>query len=364
LYDEAISDSVGRSGYDGNILGWMLKDTPQPGQFRPNAYIDSIIQDTTSVWSYPVRGIPWLTGYYKGTIRDFVRIAEPEILWVYLYPIGWETDYTGYADSGDAWQSNIQESIVAQCDTIRLLLDEFGFLESWMYTPQFWFTYDDDNDEPRRRPTRSELLCETYIGMCYHPSGVMLWKYDSFSDCKGMVDSLGLPQQPLYDAVKDDINPYLKAIDATYLQLNLDTAYTINYEYNFDPPSGSWIDTIYATSNSSDPNPDLGWFHVGEFTEGSDKYILLVNRACSKNEDGDAAPSITVTVKFDANNLGLGNYVYIIDIADSIDYVDYDSVLFWPDTTYSANLGGTIPFTTVLGPGEGRLFKIVGTVQQ
>ena len=90
-----------------------------------------------------------------------------------------------------------------------------------------------------------------------------------------------------------------------------------------------------------------------------------VNRGCSQAaDDSSAAPSVTATVRFNPTNLGLGDYVYIIDIADSIFFQSYEPDSVWEDTTYSAKLGDTIPFTTVLGPGQGRLFKIVGTVQQ
>jgi len=71
-------------------------------------------------------------------------------------------------------------------------------------------------------------------------------------------------------------------------------------------------------------------------------------------------PLIPATVKFDPTNLGLGDYVYIIDIADSVEYVSYDSVLFWQETTHTAKMpDGAIPFTTAFGPGKGRLFRII-----
>jgi hypothetical protein len=179
----------------------------------------------------------------------------------------------------------------------------------------------------------------------------------------GIYDTAGVRQMDLWNAIVEDMNPYIKAIDSTLLQLSLQSTYRINPDLAI--PSG-WINTIHAISNTSDPNPDLGWFHVGQFTEGSSKYIMLVNRACSQGEnDPTAAPSVTATVKFDPTSLGLGNYVYIIDIADSLRLAGADTG--WvgiPDTTYSARMpDGTIPFTTVLGPGEGRLFKIVGTSQ-
>jgi hypothetical protein len=255
----------------------------------------------------------------------------------------------------------------------------FGMEDSsWMFTPQYFAgrnpTSPEDTTWIWRFPTRAEMICETFIGLCYRPMGIMFWKYDqnwnysTNSGSRGLVNDDG-SHHYMYDVIKSHINPYIKAIDATYMSLNWVRAFTISDSVglNYQPPAGSWIDTIYALvhPDSVDLNPDAGWFHVGQYTEGSDKYIMLVNRACSQGEDDpDPAPSVTATVKFDPNTLDLGPYVYIIDIADSVEYVDYDSVAFWPDTTYSATLDGTIPFTTILGPGEGRLFKIVGTLQQ
>ena len=198
----------------------------------------------------------------------------------------------------------------------------------------------------------------TYLGLCYHPTGIMFWKYDGSSAdgaSKGCY-IVGQGVTSIGETVIDDLNPYIKAIDYTYLGLTWDNAYHIRPD---SAMPACWIDTIYAVSNSSDSNPDLGWFHIGQFTEGSARHVMLVNRACSQGEnDPTPAPSVTATVKFDPSDLGLGNYVYIIDIATGTDADDWVGT---PDTTYSAALNGTIPFTTVLGPGEGRLFKIVGT---
>jgi len=89
---------------------------------------------------------------------------------------------------------------------------------------------------------------------------------------------------------------------------------------------------------------------------------MIVNRACSQGpENPDPAPSITATIKFNAGDLGLGNYVEIIDIADSVDYISYDSVLVFSDTAFVSSQGGLFTYSTEFDPGEGRLFKIVQT---
>jgi hypothetical protein len=236
--------------------------------------------------------------------------------------------------------------------------------EFWVIPQSFSGGGLNEGDFVWRKPTMRELSCQTYVALAHGARGILYWKYGyteryEHGYISGIYDTSGI-RTDLWDAIAYDINPYIKAIDSTYLELTWDDAYYVNPEETF--PSGKWISSINTWSHPDTPNPDTGWYHIGQFTEGSDKYVMLVNRACSQGpDDPTAAPSVTATVKFDPNTLGLGPYVYIIDIATGTDSADWVGT---PDTTYSAKLNGTIPFTTVLGPGEGRLFKIVETVQR
>jgi hypothetical protein len=93
LYNEEIRTSVGRSGYNGNIQGWFLKDTENPGNFRPYKYISDLIKETTFGWNPPVEAAAWLSSYsgmpysWNDGFRDFVKIAKPKMLCTYLYPM-------------------------------------------------------------------------------------------------------------------------------------------------------------------------------------------------------------------------------------------------------------------------------------
>jgi hypothetical protein len=384
-FDDQIKESVGREAFKDKILGWMLKDVEEPGNFRTFAYIDYLIQDTTAVWDNPVRGYAEVIpgrgsgGGWGDSFRDYMRIIQPEMGNSFLYPIWAGSKYTGFEGEGlpgvsteDGLQYDIRWDLVIPCDSIRVALNQSPSTDSWMYWPQYWWCLQAEGCtswEQRRKPTRSELQCITYIGMCYHPKSIMFWKYDStpYSNpdyaTQGLVDADGNPRPELYGVVKNDINPYIKAIDATYMSLEWQRAYPY---HNGTPdftglPTGAYVSSIssFIHPDSVSLSPDSGWFHVGEYTDTlGAKYMMLVNRSCNF-DSVTLAPSVTATVKFDASQLGW-NYLYIIDIADSVEYVDYDSVAFWADTTYSAEMSdGTIPFTTVLGPGEGRLFKIV-----
>jgi hypothetical protein len=357
-WDSAIIDSTGdRSAYKDNIIAWYLKDTQNFANYMPFRYINSLIDTAMATynWDYPAYGASCT--YFGGAskyYRELIRVAHPRVFWVYIYPISDTTEYTGSGPRG--LQTHLTDFLAVSCDSARAVSADFdATTDGWMYLPQFWYCINDCGREPRRKPTESELQCEVYMGLCYDPLGVLLYKLDSLHPTtgnQGILDSLGNPHEPLYSTVKDHINPYIKAIDSTYLSLAWDDAYEISP--GSPMPSGVWLDTIYAVSDT--PNPDLGWFHVGQFTEGSDKYVIVVNRACSSNEDGDPAPPIAATIKFDTNNLGLGNYVEIIDLATGTDSSDWVGT---PDTALATSIGGEFTYSANFGPGEGRLFKLV-----
>jgi len=346
-------------------------------------YIDSLIYANTSIRS---------TTYYSNAVakigyRDFIRIGKSESPWYDLYSfyggqIVWNSDstqtsyydstrYAGYDSIGTypityGLQRALNHFVTDRLDSIAFLLNNMSPPKIWLYTPQAWAGRARQyctSEWKYRLPTRSEYSCSIFLGFCYGMSGLALWKYDGiYNDTdhtKGFIDpGDSFSCTDIWKEHHHNVNPYVKAIDSTYLSLTWHSAYPINFEYNFDPPPGAWIDTIYAVSDT--PNPDLGWFHLGQYTEGSDKYVMIVNRACSEGpEDTDPAPPITATIKFEPEYLQLGNYVEIIDIADSVVYCSYDSILVFPETTYVSAQNGLLTYVTEFEPGEGRLFKII-----
>jgi hypothetical protein len=381
-YNNLIYQSAGDPDFDSKILGWYITDEPFPGNYTPYRYIDSLIQVVMvdSGWADPVRAAGVFCQVCGGNdwkgLKDFVNIAQPEVLWSDIYPFrggqgGWRTTYyTGYFYSESpperGLQAELQKTSAYMCST-SMDAAIAGCDSAWMLVPQYFAGRKNDPSDTAwiwRLPTRTEMSCETFIAMCYHPKAIMFWKYDNSQTSYtyiGLVEEDGDHHEWMYDAVKEDINPYIKAIDSTYLSLTWVRAYAVSDSagLGYQPPPGSWIDTVYAISNSPDSNPDLGWFHVGQFTDTSSaKYVMIVNRACSQGlENPEPAPSITATVKFNPTNLGLEDYVYVIDLATGTCDTNWVGI---PDTTYSALMPDTtIPFTTILGPGEGRLFKLV-----
>ncbi len=364
-------------------------------------YADSMANLYSDLWGFYMRDEPYYTGIpVMGALMDTARAygrSECEgitaIHWDYnyqwwfdnnpnsnvftpdIYPFtsgGYQNEpyYTGFCDTCNT---------LNQHRNSRYLQNRFQYFEGkcklafeaadgsdadyWIIPQCFTGGSADSTGIFWRKPTPSELRCQTFMALASGARGVIYWKYgvSYFPSTGAFIEGIyGLDNNKtdLWGAIFNDINPYIKAIDDIYMTLTFRQSYYYSPDIGIDTTaSNAFIDTIYAVSDT--PNLDLGWFQIGEYTEGSDKYVMIVNRACSSNDDGDPAPSITATIKFDTQDLDLGNYVEIIDIADSVDYISYDSVLVFADTTLASSLGGLITHSTILGPGEGRLFKLV-----
>ncbi len=84
----AIKDSAGVNAWEGRLLGWQLKDTPFPQNYRPQAFIDSLIQVSMVEhgWNqHPVKGHAWFSGppvYF----REYMYQSRTKEPWVYIYP--------------------------------------------------------------------------------------------------------------------------------------------------------------------------------------------------------------------------------------------------------------------------------------
>lgn len=127
-YDRQIIDTTGNPGYDGKIMGWKLKDTPQAWSYRPSTHIESLIEAAADSfdWDYPVPGHPWINFGSVDFFADYVRIAKPKEIWVYMYPTDSATTYTGYSETpGEKWQSNLNGSIAEVCDSVRSEIKAF-----------------------------------------------------------------------------------------------------------------------------------------------------------------------------------------------------------------------------------------------
>jgi hypothetical protein len=281
---------------------------------------------------------------------------------------GIRTLYTGYLHQNgtDGLQNSFKYFTTSRLDTYRAALKD----SSWADSVEIRYMAQMQSSQRRgcpdsvlreRWPTGSEMRCEASIALCYGIRGLFYWPGDTSSAGNATYFSGLLGRQGYTEAwgkIANYVTPYVKAIDDIYLQLEWQRGYPYHDGYPENPPPiDAFIDSIFAVSNSPDSNPDLGWFHVGEFDDGEAYYAMIVNRACSQGpEDPTEAPSITATIRFNDDNLGSEHHYYIIDLATGTDSSDWEGV---PETTYTAVMGdGTIPFTTTFRAGEGRLFKI------
>jgi hypothetical protein len=355
-FDNLITQKFEEYAYqDSMIYGWMLMDEPLWPNLLPFKYIDSLMDSVCSDWITFTDNVHYQG--YRTMMHSYFDIVGVDFYNPEIYVFGSDDGYAGtdYQGEGDGPLYDFSRHV----SWVRERVDNDQ--------KDFWVTMQamqaiPTPEEYYRLPTGPELSATTFMALAWGCRGIQYWLYDAIRNTNYPIAIRDTSKTPtvLYYQIKDHIGPYIKAIDATYMSLTWDTAYAVHHGTpNVDPPPGAWIDSITAVSNDTLPNPDSGWFHIGQFTEGSDKYVMIVNRACSQGpENPDPAPSITATVKFEPEYLQFGNYVEIIDIADSVDYISYDSILVFAETTYVSVQNGLLTYTTEFGPGEGRLFKI------
>ena len=343
-FNEYASDSL-------KLFGWFLKDEPAWVNFRPFGYIHNLMDSVYSSWM-PMT----FFNNYQTLTHTYLDLVNVDFTLNDIYPFG-----NGDVYAGEDFQANWNGPLYClnkHLSWCRVRVDRDS-AELW-HTPQAF------DGKHWRRPTPSEFSCQTFMGLTWGARGIIYWYYDRFNQTYTGIRDFNGVETFLYDKIKNDIGPYIQAFDEYYMPLVWDTTYTYKAGL-YSPPTGALIDTIstYTHPDSVEMNPDSGWFHVGEFHDDGDTlYFMLVNRSCSMGpDDPTEAPSITAFVRFDPSAIG-SDYAYIIDIAKEVKLDSSETDTIWigiPDTTYSAKLDGTIPFTTVLKAGEGRLYKIVGT---
>jgi hypothetical protein len=405
-FDNAIRAAVNEAGtWKDSVDFWWLRDEPRYDHFMPWGHVRSVVNDETdTLSSITALYLPPLWPDFDHTkkalaLRSFVELTGQDKLVFNDYPFqggynSFFTDYTGYAD--EPTEPNGHRGLQKQLELLSYdIYDIFSqeietgstLKELWC-SPQCFFQVWDSSagyDYPNtmyfwRPPTPSELRLSLYLPMCYHVKGFALWGYH-WGQSSDPADP-GMPRysygfyisdtgrnESMWEVFAEDITPYIKAIDSTYLGLEWQRAYPVKQGF-ITPPTGAYVSSIKAVSldeggglilEDEGINPDRGWFHAGEYTitGEDDKYLMIVNRACSQGEyNSTQAPSVLATVRLDPANLGLGDYVYVIDIANSATFTggEWRAV---PETTYTAKMAdGKIPFTTVLRAGEGGLFKL------
>jgi parallel beta-helix repeat protein len=395
-WDDEIAAAV-TGGWRDYVDYWWLRDEPRYDHFMPFGKVRSLVNDTTgdltSITAFLLTAVrdSWDATQEALALKSFLQLTGQDKIVIneYRYGGGYGAGhfvaYSGYYDSASSsghrgLQSELEQTSCEILDVVSSEIEADTILKEFWISPQCFYQVKDSSwgETPPntmyswRPPTKSEFRLNVYLPLCYNARGAALWQYHwGQSSDPGSPYSFGFyisdteRNAAMWDVYANDINPYIKAIDSFYLGLDWERAFVYKNQI-FSPPAGAFISSIAAFSNpcggSIDEtecnNPDLGWFHLGEFYDESDNpYVMIVNRACSQGpDDNSEAPSITATIRFNPTNLGIGDYVYVIDLASGTDSADWEGV---PETTYTAKMpDGYIPFTTIFRAGEGRLFKI------
>jgi hypothetical protein len=370
IYTDRISNFVPQfADLEDTLWGWYFRDEP----YYINIPVMGAILNTARAYgNSDWRAITCINypQYYSYWFEQIdMDLFTPDI-YPFSYAFGSDSvAYTGYDDPGD--KTNLYYFNAGSKKT-QNRLDSFADKCSQAYSAarengaDYWIVLQCFGGGPQkkgyvnwRKSTGPELRCITFMSLAEGARGLIYWKFGVTcgGGIEGMLDCSG-SRTDLWYAVKNDINPYIKAIDSVFMGLEFQKSYTVQAEPYQKSHPDRWINSISAVSDSPAPNPDLGWFHVGEFTDtANDKYVMIVNRACSQGpENPAAAPPVIATIDFKTMNLRMGNYVEIIDLATGTNASDWIGT---PHSTRVESIRGAITYTTQFGPGEGRLFKLI-----
>lgn len=372
-YNDSIRSKVDAfDDYDNALFRWYLEDEPRGDQFSANGYVRVFLDDSLgtvpgvqAVGAFPRRN----PDYYQG----FLDVVNPNELTFDFYPIN--------AISDSATDTEVESLSLQRCwrgsvPEIRMAkqIAKNGGKRLWYYPQTFAsYQYEDGYCEPWwcRYPTTNELKCNVWLGLCCGAQGLFYYRYASWvrkGPCgKGdPSDTLPPPQEgPMtipskgVDWISGLVEQKIEGAETTWVKVETypgDTLWNAVRDMNavvdslgdlllgltwldegrwdkLSELSGSYIDSIRSDSFPQ----DSVWVEVG-FFEDLDlcKYFMLVNRRCLSSE----TQTVTATL-----NLTQGECYTIKDM-----YSGDETVLF--------NQSGTVNFTTTLGPGEGKLFKL------
>ncbi len=354
LYNQQIRaefDTI--TAYPEDIYGWMQMDEPVWLNFAPLGHVDSLMHTVNSDWVTFTNFWQYIKNkesYFNEVDIDYVN---PDI-----YPFGWYNSYCG--TDYQIYREPTKDGPLDRFDNhLKMAKPDGDSLVFWVTPQSFGCLEYDASNCGWRKPTASELSVQTFMALSWGARGIHYWFYYStgFSNMSGIIDNDGTKTDSYYE-IKDYIGPYIQAFDEYYMPLK----WIHSYQYNPDDPDvpdSSVISSIQAYSHPDSTNPDVGWFQVGEFedTIGSEKYFMLVNRACNINSTL-IAPSVTAIVELSRGAFPNANRLFVVDLANDLDKINGEWTAI-PDTTYCYVNNRNFFYETRLRAGEGRLYKIV-----
>ncbi len=349
-YDQVIKDSL-HAAFDINPnanFRWY-KDEPRPNMLKSFRYVDSLAREAGTVS---------LNCYYPSSngnaYVNFIEQLQPQEFITGYYPIWANTDSSSSSEDPysrtiqDAWDEMIslkmRKAILAANGDPGDLDDDIPF---WMtiQTCDYWY-----KGHQWRHPTANEIKAEIYLSLCYGAKGIMYFVYPTIDTRKyqgsyygakfgGLVDLVDANGQPTSDPTIGHFVPNYKWYVVRDMNAVLDSLNPVIQGLTW-VDAGKWDEVSsltgsYITSVTSDRFPqDSVWVEVGLFHDDLYDYFMLVNRRCLSTETQQ------VTVELSKSGLWA--------IKD----------MYSGEESWLTSSEGVMSFSTTLGPGEGKLFRL------
>jgi hypothetical protein len=324
------------------VVLWYLRDQPLSlDNHYTYRFVDSVLyaggykRGTTAYChsvAYPI---------FPPPTRVFVQNAKPRNFMYDYYPI----------DKGMIQRRGFQgalDTLCANLDSTQNIILGSDSTEGFYYVPQAhgFVKYDTlgNPDTILYDPTPNQLECITNLGLVYGADGLYYYTYESATDTNVLTGEFsrtfglvgyhdqGFQKTEKWYKIRDRIIPRLEKLGPIVKALTWQGAGEC---HNVSSIPGSFIDTLKSAEF------DPAWVEAGFFKDASDtNYFMLVNRRCLSTE----AQNITISI--DSTKTWVHSKMwYVID-------------QYSHDTTFTGAINGSIPFTTHLDPGEGKLFKL------
>jgi hypothetical protein len=332
-----IQEQVTEWANNNTVFGYYTHDEPHHWHFGPIGYINQLVQDTLSAMGDTTKHL------YNAIFRDldeYLELTGINFIMLDPYPLGPKQGIKYYGEDSLGLQTLLNSWINGLTEKVNIVRDRE--VDDVYLTLQA-FSWDETSD---RLITASELRCFAGMGLCEKLDGFSVFAYYLPNNHTLWDPETGYTD--LYYSLKDEIVPFIKGIEQTYISLSLDTTYYIKLG-SVNPPSGSLIDSVtYYTDTSETPNPDAGWFQVAEFRDKEENdYLLIVNRACNYDSQ-TVTPDVFATIYL--NTAEFPAYQYQVT---NVDTNKTEQMMIKRED-------GTLRFSTLLEAGEAKLFKLQG----
>ena len=365
-YDDAIWSRVSQYSDHNSLFRWYLWDEPHRDQFPANAYLRVYLDTITNPQTVPgVQAVHRSPLSYPDYLLDYLDVVNPNELTYDRYPIESTADSATDVDS-NSLQIYWGDLFLPHIKKVKEIAKNSG-KPFWYYPQAFEHLIDTTGNwelGSRRYPTNNELKCNVWLSLCCGAQGLFYYRYASYlrgpSGEGDPSDTLYYPEGQGTFASKGEswIGGLVRWNGSTWVKVETypgDTLWNAVRDMNAVVDSvgdlllsltwldeGRWdeVSTLsgsYITSITSNRYPqDSVWVEVGFFEDDLYDYFMLVNRRCLSTE----TQTVTATLQ-----LSPGECYTIKDV-----YAGDETILF--------NETGTVDFTTTLGPGQGKLFRL------